>query len=85
MAPNLSLARRRIFSGPLVTMLQSLFRTPRPPEPLTPPSRTDPAVEEARRRALVAESKTRGPGADYLTGGSTLGAAPVAQKYLTGT
>lgn len=50
----------------------------------TPPSRADPAVEEARRRALIAEGKTRGPAANYLTGGRDLGPASVSQKYLTG-
>lgn len=50
-----------------------------------PPSRSSAEVAEARRRELAAGSKTRGPGANYLTGGGGgLGPANVAQKYLTG-
>lgn len=60
------------------------IRTPRPPELPPPPSRTDPAVLEAQRQALVAEAKTRGPASNYLTGGTNLGPAPVARNYLTG-
>ena len=48
------------------------------------PTRADPAVEDAKRRALQAEGKTKGAGATYLTGGTDLGAAPVSRKYLTG-
>lgn len=68
-----------------MSIITDMFRRPKAPEPIKPPDRADPAVEEARRRALVAANKTRGPGANYLTGGSSLGAAPVAQKYLTGS
>lgn len=68
-----------------MSFVTDMFRRPKLPEPIKAPSREDPAVEEARRRQLIAEGKTRGPGANYLTGGSTLGAAPVAQKYLTGS
>lgn len=60
---------------------------PEKPKPIQlpePPSRSSAEVAEARRRALLAEGKTRGPGANYLTGGTSLGTAPVAQKYLTG-
>lgn len=57
---------------------------PKMPTPIQPPNRASPEIAEARRRALLAESKSRGPAANYLTGGSSLGAAPVAQKYLTG-
>jgi hypothetical protein len=68
-----------------MTMLTDIFRRQKLPEAIKPPSREDPAVEEARRRQLVAEGKTRGPGANYLTGARPLGDAPVAQKYLTGS
>lgn len=69
-----------------MSVLTSLFTGPRlpQPQPLTPPSRGDAAIEDARRRELAAEAKTRGPGANYLTGGASLGAAPVSQRYLLG-
>lgn len=68
-----------------MSFVTDMFRSVKAPQPLAPPDRSDPAVEEARRRALIAEGKSRGPAANYLTGGSKLGAPPVAQKYLTGT
>lgn len=67
-----------------MSFVTDMFRRPKLPDPIAPPSREDPAVADARRRALIAEGKTRGPAANYLTGGGDMGAAPVAQKYLTG-
>lgn len=66
--------------------LESIFGGAKPPKVEFPaaPSRADPAVEDARRRALIAEGKTKGAAANYLTGGKDLGPAPVARKYLTG-
>ena len=59
-------------------------------EPSTPPaatpSRADPAVEEARRREVIASGKIRGAGANLLTGnpyGDT-SAPSVAKKVLQG-
>lgn len=53
------------------------------PKIAKPPDRASPEVLDARRRALLAETGG-GAGANYLTAGRDLGAAPVAQKYLTG-
>lgn len=57
---------------------------PKDPVALEVPGRGSAAVEEARRRELVAASKMRSPASNYLTSGSDMGAAPVATKYLTG-
>jgi len=58
--------------------------TPDRPAPIAAPSRADPAVEDARRREIVAAGKLKGAGANYLTSGTDLGEAPAARKYLTG-
>lgn len=57
--------------------------------PVTPPvSRTDPAVEEARRRELLAERKRVGRQAQILTGDGTAtglaGPATVVRPTLLG-
>lgn len=56
------------------------------PAPAATPSRADPAVEEARRREVIASGKIRGAGANLLTGnpyGDT-SAPSVAKKVLQG-
>lgn len=56
------------------------------PAPAAAPSRADPAVEEERRRQIVASGKIRGAGANLLTGnpyGDT-SAPSVAKKVLQG-
>lgn len=56
----------------------------RKPDPLpATPTREDPAVEEARRKELIAASKRRGRGA-HLVAGELEEAAPVGQKRLLG-
>lgn len=60
-------------------------QTPKPVAPPAPPQITDPEVEEARRRARLAEQKRRGRASTILTGGSGLGQDPsVARKNLLG-
>ena len=66
-----------------------LFSSPSPPPPPPPPpapaQEGDPAVEEARRKELIAARKRQGRAATLLTGGyGDLSAAPVATKTLLG-
>jgi len=56
-----------------------------PPAPAPVPSKDDPAVEEARRKELIAAQKARGRAASILTGGEgDTTDAPVTQKRLLG-
>lgn len=56
---------------------------PAPPPPA--PSKDDPAVEEARRKELIAAQKAKGRAASILTGGEgDTSAAPVEKKRLLG-
>jgi hypothetical protein len=73
------------FFGAIMS-LDSLFGGKKMQMPALPsvPTRADPAVEDARRRALIDEQKNRGAGANYLTSGKDLGPSSVAQKYLLG-
>lgn len=60
-------------------------KTPAAPAPVQVPTREDPEVEEARRRAKVALSKSKGRAATILTGGEGLtGDAPTTKKTLLG-
>ncbi|MFN0043572.1 MAG: hypothetical protein ACKVSF_10230 [Alphaproteobacteria bacterium] len=60
--------------------------SPPPPPPLPPlPSREDPAIEEARRRQLVAARRAKGRASTILTGGAgDPSDAPVQRKTLLG-
>lgn len=54
------------------------------PQPLPPaPTRADPAVEEARRRELIAAGKIRGAGANLLTGSALGDMSPVRAGVKT--
>lgn len=66
--------------------MSALFtRPPLPPPPPPAPSRADPSVEEARKRAGIAARNARGRSATILTGDRGLpGSAPVARKTLLG-
>ena len=69
--------------------MASLFSTPKPP-PLPPPPPlpkiTDPAVEEAKRKARLAAQKRRGRGGKtILTSGlGDVSEAPIQRKTLLG-
>lgn len=84
MAPSFPCRPPAHFFGAVMTFLTSMFQKPKVPDMPAAPSRDSAAVDEARRRQLVAEAKTRGPAANYLTGGGPIGAPPVAKSYLTG-
>lgn len=67
----------------------AIFSGPPDPPPLPPmpaqPTKEDPAVEEARRKELIAAQKTRGRAATLLTGGEgDTTDAPVQTKRLLG-
>lgn len=69
--------------------MTSLFSTPKPPPlpPLPPlPKITDPAVEEAKRKARLAAQKRRGRGGKtILTSGlGDVSEAPIQRKTLLG-
>jgi len=70
--------------------MTSLFSSPKPP-PLPPipplPKITDPAVEEAKRKARLAAQKRRARGGKtILTSGlGDVSEAPVVRKTLLGT
>jgi len=72
-----------------MSFLGSMFggsKAPAPPPMQAAPSRADPAVEEARKREVIASGKIRGAGANLLTGnpyGDT-SAPSVARKALLG-
>lgn len=65
-----------IFSAPSIP-------APAPAPP--PPTREDPAIEDARRKAVIAGKKAKGGAATLLTGGAGVeGEAPVQRKTLLG-
>ena len=68
--------------------MSAIFSRPPPPAPPPPPpvpQPGDPAVEEARKRALAAARNAKGRAATILTGGQGLtGDAPVSKKTLLG-
>lgn len=69
--------------------MSAIFSRPAPPTPLPPPppvpSRADPAVEAARKRAQIAARNAKGRAATILTGGQGLsGDAPANKKTLLG-
>lgn len=58
-------------------------RIPQPSAPPPAPTRADPAVEEARRRELMAANKIAGAGANLLTGSALGDTAPVRAGVKT--
>lgn len=68
--------------------MSAIFSKPAPPTPLPPPrvpTRDDPAVEAARKRAQIAARNAKGRAATILTGGQGLsGDAPTNKKTLLG-
>lgn len=70
--------------------MSAIFSRPAPPTPLPPPppvpSRADPAVEAARKRAQIAARNAKGRAATILTGGQGLsGDTPANKKTLLGS
>lgn len=70
--------------------MSAVFSKPPPPPPPPPPAptRDDPAVEAARKRAVIAARNARGRSATVLTGNRGLTGltsdAPVTKKTLLG-
>ena len=73
--------------------MSAVFARPPPPPPPPPPAptRDDPAVEAARKRAVIAARNARGRSATFLTGnrgiagGTGLSSdAPITKKTLLG-
>ncbi|MEP4379764.1 MAG: hypothetical protein ABJ215_01185 [Alphaproteobacteria bacterium] len=73
--------------------MSAVFSRPPPPPPPAPPAptRDDPAVEAARRRAVIAARHARGRSATVLTGNRGLasgaglpGDTPISKKTLLG-
>jgi len=64
------------------------FLSPKPPAlpaaPPPPPSVEDPAVQDARSRQLVADSKVKGRRATLLTGGEGVEPGNIGKKSLLG-
>jgi len=55
------------------------------PKPTPVPDDKDPAIEEARRKEVIAARKAKGRAATLLTGGGGVGGlAPVQNKSLLG-
>jgi hypothetical protein len=67
--------------------MAGLFSSPKMPDPTPPPapSQNDPAVEEARRKEIVAATKMKGRASMLLTGGAgDTSTAPTARRVLLG-
>lgn len=68
-----------------MTGIFSSAKTPALVEPEPTPTAADPAVEEARRKELLAAQKSKGRAATLLTGGDgDTSEAPVERKRLLG-
>ena len=62
-----------------------LFKKKKSDDPPPIPAFEDPAIAEARRRALVAEGKRRGAGSTILTGPTGVGGEPnLGKRTLLG-